>query len=83
MVVEEIPVILDNDRDKRTWTWLQGTVEPIRLQEAIDSLAGKRKPYVSNVCKLLKIEPPEEVILAGQLHEALYLMEIGYALLVV
>jgi hypothetical protein len=59
--MEEAPVILDNERDKRTWKWLQNTVEAEQLEQALLSLAGKRKPYVSNLCKILDLEPPEEV----------------------
>jgi len=59
--MEEAPVILDNERDKRTWQWLQSTVAVEQLEQAIVSIAGKRKPYVSNLCKILNLEPPEEV----------------------
>jgi len=63
MAIEDSLIILNNERDRRTWEWLKATVETERLLQAISNLSGKRKPYVSNICKALNVEPPEEIIL--------------------
>ena len=54
-------VVLANDRDRRTFEWLRLEVGEARIAEAIDQLAGNRKAYVSNLCKLLGVVPPVEL----------------------
>jgi cryptic plasmid protein A len=59
-------LILDNDRDRRAAQWLIQTVGQEAVNEAIQKLAGNRKPYISNVAKILGLEIPKLVILTPQ-----------------
>jgi hypothetical protein len=54
----DLGVIVANDRDLRTLDWLIAQVGPERIQDAIDKLGGRR-PYVSNIAKILGLLPPE------------------------
>ena len=55
--VEEV-VILANERDKRALAWLRGQVGDDAIREAVGRLAGARKPYVSNLAKILGLTVP-------------------------
>ena len=59
-------LIIDNDRDKRAAEWLIKTVGEEAVINAIGKLSGNRKPYISNVAKVLGVEIPKEVILTPQ-----------------
>jgi hypothetical protein len=52
-------VIVDSERDRRTLDWLIAQVGEEAVEDACSRLAGQRKPYVSNVAKLLGLTPPE------------------------
>jgi hypothetical protein len=54
----EDQVILNNDRDRRTFTWLRQKAGDDAVAQAIAGLSGARKPYVSNLCKVLGLAPP-------------------------
>lgn len=56
-------VIVDNDRDRRTLAWLRGQVGDASILAAVDQLSG-RKPYLSNVARVLGVALP------GHLAEA-------------
>lgn len=53
---------LDNERDRRTLAWLRSTVGDDAIRDAIGRLAGRRRPFVSNLCRVLGVEVPPEVI---------------------
>ncbi len=52
--------IIKTERDQREYNYLLQQVGEKRIAEAIASLSGNRKPFVSNIAKLLKIEIPPE-----------------------
>lgn len=52
-------VIVDSERDRRTLEWLIAQVGEGAVEDACTRLAGQRKPYVSNVAKVLGLTPPE------------------------
>jgi hypothetical protein len=54
-------VILSNERDRNTLRHLRSTVGDAAIIAAIEGGLNGRQPYVSNICKALKIEPPESV----------------------
>jgi hypothetical protein len=54
-------VILDSERDRRTLAWLVEQVGECALEKACTRLAGQRKPYPSNLAKILGLEPPERL----------------------
>ncbi|PRP68482.1 hypothetical protein BUE93_22025 [Chromobacterium amazonense] len=54
-------LIVESDRDRRTVQWLIKTVGQEKIDDAIGKLMGKRKPYISNVCKILGVSPPKNL----------------------
>lgn len=57
---QESAVIIANDRDKRALAWLKAQVGLEAIQGATERLAGARRPYVSNVAKVLGLTLPVE-----------------------
>jgi hypothetical protein len=57
----EDQVILNNDRDRRTFAWLRQQAGDAAVVQAIAGLSGARKPYVSNLCKVLGMSPPAKL----------------------
>lgn len=57
----EEQIILNNDRDRRTLAWLRQQVGDAAVIQAISGLSGMRKPYVSNLCKVLGLLPSVEL----------------------
>ena len=58
-------VVISNERDRRTWDWLCANADAAAIDAAFSKLAGGRKPYVSNLCKVLGLSPPESLELAS------------------
>lgn len=54
-------VVLMNDRDRRTLQWLRDSVGDDRVAAAIQQISGERKPYLTNICKVLGVTPPSGV----------------------
>lgn len=69
-------VILANDRDRRTWAWLQAHVDRGALVAALDALAGSRRPYLSNLCKVLQVKPPADLELPDRDTVAAHLANV-------
>lgn len=69
-------VILANDRDRRTWAWLRRNVDQGALVAAFDALAGRRRPYLSNLCKVLQIKPPSDLELPDRDTVAAHLAKV-------
>ncbi|CAH0444196.1 hypothetical protein LMG10661_00720 [Ralstonia syzygii subsp. syzygii] len=63
--VAALGVIIANDRDLRSLTWLREHVGDAAIEAAVAQLAGQRRPYVSNVAKALGIEIPSSLALTG------------------
>lgn len=59
----ELPVLIENDRDRRGLAWLQAQVSDQAIAEACGRLPGARRPYVSNVAKALGLKLPDELAL--------------------
>lgn len=55
----DVDIIVTTDRDRRTLDWLISQVGVDAVREACHRLAGQRKPYVSNVAKVLGLTPPD------------------------
>jgi hypothetical protein len=53
---------LDNDRDRRVLAWLRSTVGDEAIRDAIGRIAGRRKPFVSNLCRVLGVDVPPAVV---------------------
>ena len=51
--------IIQNDRDQRVYDWLVSEVGEEAVNTACMNLAGKRKPYLSNIAKQLGLTVPE------------------------
>ena len=54
-------MIIQNERDKRTAAWLIEQVGAEALAEAETRLQGARKPYPSNLAKVLGLTLPESL----------------------
>lgn len=54
-------LILNNDKDRIIAAWLEKTYGAAAIDAAIMRLAGERRPYVSNVCKVMGVTPPPEI----------------------
>lgn len=54
-------IILESERDRRTFDWLVEQVGEEAVERACKQLAGKRKPYASNLAKALGLIPPESL----------------------
>lgn len=54
-------IILESERDRRTLAWLIEQVGEEAVERACKQLAGKRKPYPSNLAKILGLIPPESL----------------------
>ncbi|WP_321964651.1 cryptic plasmid protein A [Paraburkholderia sp. J7] len=56
-------VIINTARDKRTLEYLISKCGSEAVEQACASIAGRRKPYVSNIAKVLGVEIPDEVVI--------------------
>ncbi len=54
-------MITDNERDERTAAWLLEQYGEEAVAQAERQLAGARKPYPSNIAKILVAELPESL----------------------
>ena len=52
-------ILVLNDRDRRTLAWLRSQVSDEAIAAAVEQLAGARRPFVSNVAKVLGLIVPE------------------------
>lgn len=52
-------ILVLNDRDRRTLAWLRSQVSDEAIAAAVEQLVGARKPFVSNVAKVLGLSIPE------------------------
>ena len=55
------PMITENERDRRTAAWLIETYGAEAVAEAETRIAGARKPYPSNIAKVLGATLPESL----------------------
>jgi len=60
-------LLLLNERDEKVHAWLTRTTTPGQIQAAIAKLNGK-KPYISNICKILKIDPPADIFVTPKIE---------------
>ena len=56
-------IITDTDRDRRALAWLQTQATDAQIAAAIVGLAGQRKPYPSNIAKILGLQIPADTAL--------------------
>lgn len=69
-------IIVENERDRRTLQWLIGTVGQDAILDAIQRIPGNRRPYVSNVAKVLGLTPPKDLEIADRETARRYLEAI-------
>lgn len=55
-------MIIVNEKDRALAAWLLETVGAEAIQMAESQLSGSRNPYVSNICKILGLEPPPDLL---------------------
>ncbi len=59
-------MITDNERDERTAAWLIEQYGAEAVAQAESQLTGARKPYPSNIAKILGAELPESLKYASK-----------------
>lgn len=72
----ETAVIVANERDKRALAWLREQAGDAAICDALGRLAGARKPYVSNIAKILGLTIPESTEVADDETARRYLDNI-------
>lgn len=60
--INTLGIILANDRDRRTFSYLVETCGFERVVKARSALPGRTRPYVSNVARALGVAVPETVV---------------------
>ena len=74
--MEDLGVIVENERDRRTLRWLIDNVGHDAIREAIQRIPGNRRPYVSNVVKTMGLTPPKDLEIADRETARRYLEAI-------
>ena len=73
-------VIILTDRDKAEYEYLCKVRGEQSVVWASQNLAGKRKPYISNLAKILKVDIPNDLHIGVEVVSAeqaqMYLMDI-------
>ena len=54
-------VIIANDRDQLAFNYLKKVVGESRINDAVNKLAGARKPYISSIAKILNVTIPTDL----------------------
>lgn len=60
--MENRQIIIENDRDKRTYDWLIRTVGKDKIIIALNKLHQNKKPYLTNIIKILGLKVPNSVL---------------------
>lgn len=55
-------VLCANERDRRALAWLRERASDEQIAAAVASLAGNRKPYISNISKALGLQIPDSIV---------------------
>ncbi|MGO4325987.1 hypothetical protein AB4Z48_14140 [Cupriavidus sp. 2TAF22] len=63
-------VRVQNEYDRQVLAWLRERIGDAALQAAAQRLAGDRKPYLSTICRSLKVTPPSRRALRNQAGRA-------------
>jgi hypothetical protein len=71
-----LDVILANERDRRAFAYLIETCGMHRVTRARQDLSGRRRPYVSNIAKMLGVTIPDAVIITPREEGRRHLAEI-------
>jgi hypothetical protein len=61
--MDAMNIITDTARDRRALEWLQTQATDAQIADAIVRLAGQRKPYPSNIAKILGLQIPADTAL--------------------
>lgn len=61
---QPVGVLVTSDRDQRVLDWLISQVGSDAVMAACERISGRRRPYVSNVAKVLGLNPPPSLVLA-------------------
>lgn len=59
-------IIITNERDKRTLRFLVHAVGAEAVKQAVNRLAGARKPYLSSIAKVLNVPLPSSLEIADK-----------------
>lgn len=73
---ENFHVIIESPRDERAFAFLISTKGEQTVQNAVKQLCGNRRPYVSNIAKVLDVTIPDEVFITPRKEGRARLSEI-------
>lgn len=59
---QQVGIPLESDLDRRVLAWLRAAVGDEAIRDAVARIPGRRRPYVSNLCKALGVAVPPEVV---------------------
>ena len=65
-LAEKTGVLVETLKDKRCLSYLVSQKGEEAVRDAVTQLAGNRKPYVSNVARILGVEFPDSVKITPQ-----------------
>jgi hypothetical protein len=71
-----VEILIESDRDRRTYGWLLAQVGEVALRDACLSLAGNRRLYVSNLAKALGLKPPVDLVFTPREEALRHLAEM-------
>jgi hypothetical protein len=72
----EKKLMIQNERDQRVFAWLRERFSDETILKAIEAIPGQRKSFVSNICKQLGVEPPEELGFVSQEEGRVWLKKV-------
>lgn len=55
-------VVVESERDSRTLAYLFATCGEQAVEQACGQLPGSRRPYVSNLARVLRVSIPDSVV---------------------
>ena len=59
---QPVGVLVETARDQRVLDWLIEQAGIASIETVVNALAGRRRPYVSNVAKELGLTPPTDLV---------------------
>ncbi|KAB2937412.1 MAG: cryptic plasmid protein A [Rhodocyclaceae bacterium] len=70
-------VVVESPRDERVLRWLIDQAGVAAVEDACMRLAGSRRAYVSNIAKILGLQPPKDLELASRENAERHLAAIN------
>ncbi|REE17720.1 hypothetical protein B0G71_0681 [Paraburkholderia sp. BL27I4N3] len=75
-LAEVTGVLVETSKDERILAYIVSVKGEAAICEAVAQLAGRRRPYVSNIVKILGVDVPEAVVITPREEGLTHLEEI-------